>query len=131
MWGEDERPGKQNPNHTPRLVSLSCCRFLNWVALLSPELGQRRMFCVSHSSKMDFKSVSGRRWEPLPLLRVRQSSPPNPNPSQSGQVSALLTFQLSDSFIALNSMELGTSQEKFLESQMLDMNKWLNDGAMH
>ena len=28
-------------------------------------------------------------------------------------------------------MELGTSQEKFLESQMLDMNKWLNDGAMY
>lgn len=43
----------------------------------------------------------------------------------------LLTFQLSDSFIALNSMELGTSQEKFLESQMFDMSKWLNDGAMY
>ena len=65
MWGEHERPGKQNPNHTPRLVSLSCSRFLNWAGLLSPELGQRTMFCVSQSSKMDFKSVSGRRWEPL------------------------------------------------------------------
>lgn len=43
----------------------------------------------------------------------------------------LLTFQLSDSFIALNSMELGTSQRKFLESQMFDMSKWLNDGAMY
>lgn len=43
----------------------------------------------------------------------------------------LLTFQLSDSFIALNSMELGTSQEIFLKSQMFDMSKWLNDGAMY
>ena len=48
-------------------------------------------FFLAKSGALGMEVVTfepGRRWEPLPLLRVRCGSPPHPNPSQSQQVSA-------------------------------------------